>query len=87
MTKRLPVPEQTMPSCRCSDCILSPASSHGIHLVGAYRPRVHLTSRGSTLPSGVEYRMPWSPGGVGGHGLVSQIVEFAQGNDYTEIIP
>jgi len=41
------------PACRCRDCILSPEDSHGIHMVGMYRPGVYLRSRGGTLDEAV----------------------------------
>ena len=43
------------PVCRCSDCILSPEDSHGIHMVGMYRPGVYLRSRGGSLGESVRF--------------------------------
>jgi len=35
------------PSCRCSDCILNPTTSHGIYMIGVYRFPVMLSKRGN----------------------------------------
>lgn len=45
------------PSCKCSECILYPVSSHGIHMIGVYRPATLLRSRGSVLPEAVRVVM------------------------------
>lgn len=72
-----------MPACRCSDCILSPEDSHGIHLIGAYSPKVYLSRRGGTNPPGVSYFMPWSPGADGGRGSIRRLLPSVDSDHYT----
>ena len=47
------------PVCECSDCILHPEDSHGIHVIGTYRAPVVMHRRsGRALPEGVSYTFP-----------------------------
>lgn len=68
-------------SCECSDCILYPEHSHGMHMVGIYRSPVMLLSRGHILPEGVAYDT------ASNRGLVTPIFGSAAGPTYTRIIP
>ena len=46
-----------LPNCRCTDCIIRPESSHGIHMIGVYSPAVLLTSRNRVHPESVKVAM------------------------------
>lgn len=77
------VPDSVRPACRCQDCILNPTESHGIHLIGAYRPRVFLPARGATLPAGVSYFMPYDANSSGGQGVTTGVFPGADRSHYT----
>ena len=54
---KIRTPMWTTPACKCSDCILHPESSHGIHFIGAYQPPSMLSRRGNRLTDqSVDYR-------------------------------
>ncbi len=59
-------------SCTCSECILSFESSHGIYLIGVYRPETYLPLRGHSLPAGIAYNLSDT------RGLVDNVFPFAQ---------
>lgn len=59
-------------SCHCSECILSFESSHGVHLIGIYRPETYLPLRGHSLPAGIGYHLTDT------RGLVAPVFEFAK---------
>jgi hypothetical protein len=46
-----------LPKCGCTNCILRPESSHGLHMIGMYSPAVLLTSRGRVHPESVKVTM------------------------------
>ena len=61
------------PNCRCSDCILHPEDSHGIHAIGVYSPPARLSRRGGRITEeSVSYYFPTSA--TGGSGVKVPLV-------------
>lgn len=50
------------PKCSCSACVLTPESSHGIYMVGIYRPERVLTGVRGTIKCREDVFTAWADG-------------------------